>query len=94
MVVLKFVVLYNDIQGCDASLLLDDSNGNQSHPIERNAVPNQTLKAFEIIDMIKQALETECPGVVSCADIIALASRDSIILVCYFFLIIAVCSTL
>ncbi|XP_021730743.1 peroxidase A2-like [Chenopodium quinoa] len=68
------------IQGCDASLLLDDSNGNQSHFIERNAFPNQSLKGLEIIDRIKQALEAECPGVVSCSDIISLATRDAIIL--------------
>ncbi|CAO2824270.1 unnamed protein product [Amaranthus hypochondriacus] len=68
------------IQGCDASLLLDDSNGDQNHSIERNAEPNQTLKAFNIIDRIKQALETQCPRVVSCSDIIVLATRDAIIL--------------
>ncbi|KAL2933153.1 putative Peroxidase 48 [Bienertia sinuspersici] len=68
------------IQGCDASLLLDDSNGNQSHSIERNAFPNQTLKGFDIIEKIKQALENECPNVVSCSDIISLATRDAIVL--------------
>lgn len=68
------------IQGCDASLLLDDSNGNQSHPIERNAFPNQSLKGLDFIDSIKQVLETECPNVVSCSDIISLATRDAIVL--------------
>ncbi|KAK9726072.1 hypothetical protein RND81_05G188100 [Saponaria officinalis] len=68
------------IQGCDASVLLDDSNGNLSHPIERNAIPNQTLKGLEVIDRIKDELERECPNTVSCADIITLATRNAIIL--------------
>ncbi|KAI4323219.1 hypothetical protein L6164_022843 [Bauhinia variegata] len=68
------------IEGCDASVLLDDSNGDRNHPIERNAVPNRTLRGFDKIDMIKEALEQACPGAVSCADILALAARDGIVL--------------
>ncbi|XP_074276038.1 peroxidase 28-like [Silene latifolia] len=68
------------IQGCDASVLLDDSNGNPSHLNERDAVPNQTLKGLEVIDIIKEELEIECPNIVSCSDIIALATRNAIIL--------------
>ncbi|KAL9228035.1 hypothetical protein vseg_003653 [Gypsophila vaccaria] len=68
------------IQGCDASVLLDDSNGNLSHPIERNAIPNQTLKGLEVIDRIKDELERECPSTVSCADVITLATRNAIVL--------------
>ena len=36
------------LQGCDASVLLDDSFGNQSHSIERLAIPNKTLKVFNV----------------------------------------------
>ncbi|PQQ12959.1 putative Peroxidase 48 [Prunus yedoensis var. nudiflora] len=68
------------IQGCDASVLLDDSNGNKNHSIEKQAVPNKTLKGFEKIDQIKEVLENVCPGVVSCADILALATRDGVVL--------------
>ncbi|KAK0589592.1 hypothetical protein LWI29_016107 [Acer saccharum] len=64
------------VRGCDASVLLNSTSGNA----ERDAVPNQTLRGFDFIDAIKSLLEEECPGVVSCADIISLVSRDSIAL--------------
>ncbi|KAK4797089.1 hypothetical protein SAY86_029415 [Trapa natans] len=75
-------LLFHDcfIEGCDASIFLDDSGGNQSHPIEKNAVPNRTLKGFENIDIIKEEIESHCPGVVSCADILVLATREGIVL--------------
>ncbi|KAL6538532.1 hypothetical protein OROGR_012520 [Orobanche gracilis] len=71
-------LLFHDcfIQGCDASvLLLDDTNST-----ERRAGPNESLKGFDYIDEIKELLESECPGVVSCADILVLATRDAIVL--------------
>ncbi|KAI9176323.1 hypothetical protein LWI28_001334 [Acer negundo] len=64
------------VRGCDASVLLNSTSGNA----ERDAIPNQTLRGFGFIDAIKSLLEEECPGVVSCADIISLASRDSIVI--------------
>ncbi|GLJ25109.1 hypothetical protein SUGI_0480210 [Cryptomeria japonica] len=65
------------VQGCDASVLLD---GSASGPNEKNATPNLTLraKAFEIINDIKKRVDKACGVIVSCADIIALAARDSI----------------
>lgn len=53
------------------------ANGNDS-TVERQAIPNQTLKGFDYVERIKQELERACPGVVSCADIIVLATRDGI----------------
>ncbi|XP_004488796.1 putative Peroxidase 48 [Cicer arietinum] len=67
------------IQGCDASLLLED-NGDRNSSFEKQAIPNQTLKGFDKIDLIKEEVEQACPGVVSCADILALAARDSVLL--------------
>ncbi|PQP92404.1 putative Peroxidase 48 [Prunus yedoensis var. nudiflora] len=68
------------IQGCDASVLLDHSNGNKNHSVEKQAVPYKTLKGFDKIDQIKEVLENVCPAVVSCADILALATRDGVVL--------------
>ncbi|KAK3039037.1 hypothetical protein RJ639_027522 [Escallonia herrerae] len=70
-------VHYHDcfVKGCDASILLDTVGTNQS---EKDARPNLSLLGFEIIDDIKSQIEKVCPGVVSCADILALAARDSV----------------
>ncbi|KAH9611234.1 hypothetical protein KSS87_018050 [Heliosperma pusillum] len=64
------------INGCDASILLDDTPTMLG---EKTAAPNlNSVRGFEIIDQIKSAVEQVCPGVVSCADILAIAARDSV----------------
>ncbi|KAL3845268.1 hypothetical protein ACJIZ3_002671 [Penstemon smallii] len=66
------------VQGCDASVLLDDSTTIVS---EKNAGPNKnSIRGLEVIDEIKAKLEEVCPHTVSCADILALTARDSIVL--------------
>ncbi|XP_062102477.1 peroxidase 72-like [Humulus lupulus] len=66
------------VKGCDASLLLD-SNGNIV--TEKRSNPNKnSARGFEVLDEIKAALERECPNTVSCADILALAARDSTVI--------------
>ncbi|GMN49805.1 hypothetical protein TIFTF001_018965 [Ficus carica] len=64
------------VRGCDGSLLLNSSTGQP----EKNAVPNLSIRGFQIIDKIKTALEKQCPGVVSCADILAIVARDAVVL--------------
>nr|ANO53932.1 peroxidase 1 [Daucus carota subsp. carota] len=66
------------VRGCDASILLNStsSTGNQT---EKFAIPNLTVRGFGFIDGVKSLLEKECPGIVSCADIITLVARDSIV---------------
>ncbi|KAM3377571.1 peroxidase N1-like [Capsicum galapagoense] len=61
------------VQGCDASILISGSG------TERTAPPNSLLRGYEVIDDAKQQIEAICPGVVSCADILALAARDSVL---------------
>ncbi|KAL2500894.1 Peroxidase 64 [Forsythia ovata] len=65
------------IRGCDGSVLLKSKGGNKA---EKDGPPNVSLHAFYVIDSAKKAVETICPGIVSCADILALAARDAVVL--------------
>ncbi|KAL1808554.1 hypothetical protein ACET3Z_025544 [Daucus carota] len=60
------------VKGCDASILLSGSDS------ERTAFPNSGVRGFDVIDEAKAAVEAVCPGVVSCADIIVMATRDAV----------------
>ncbi|KAH6820566.1 Peroxidase superfamily protein [Perilla frutescens var. hirtella] len=63
------------VQGCDASILLDETPDIRS---EKSAFPNaDSVRGYEVIDAAKSDVEAICPGVVSCADILTLAARDA-----------------
>lgn len=64
-----------NIQGCDASILLDGKGS------EKTAPQNSGLRGFAVIDRIKKILEDKCPGIVSCADILQLATKEAAALV-------------
>ena len=67
------------LQGCDASVLLNDTT---TFTGEQTAGANAgSLRGFTVVDDIKSQVENVCPGVVSCADILAVAARDSVVLV-------------
>ncbi|CAN6212709.1 unnamed protein product [Urochloa humidicola] len=61
------------VQGCDASVLLDSGG-------EQGALPNAgSLRGFDVIANIKAQVEAVCKQTVSCADILAVAARDSVV---------------
>ncbi|CAA7018231.1 unnamed protein product [Microthlaspi erraticum] len=64
------------VRGCDGSILINATSSNQQ--VEKVAPPNLTVRGFDFIDLVKSVLEKKCPGIVSCADVITLATRDSV----------------
>ncbi|XP_020586163.1 peroxidase 51-like [Phalaenopsis equestris] len=66
------------VEGCDGSILIQSTNGDA----ERDASDNLSLAGdgFDTVIKAKQAVEAACPGIVSCADILAIAARDVVVL--------------
>ncbi|URE45691.1 Peroxidase [Musa troglodytarum] len=64
------------VNGCDGSILLDNSS---TIVTEKDAAPNNnSARGFDVVDNIKAAVENSCSGIVSCADILALAAEVSV----------------
>ncbi|XP_043717858.1 peroxidase 41-like [Telopea speciosissima] len=68
------------VEGCDASVLIASTKNKKA---ERDAEINLSLPGdgFDMFFRAKRALELQCPGVVSCADVMAIATRDLVSLV-------------
>lgn len=71
--------LFHDciVKSCDASLLLETVSGIES---EQASERSFGMRNFKYVKTIKAALESECPGKVSCADVVALSARDGIVM--------------
>ncbi|GAB4836709.1 Peroxidase 18 [Ancistrocladus abbreviatus] len=69
-------LLFHDcfVEGCDASVLLEGEETERADPA------NTSLGGFQVIESAKGVLEMFCPGIVSCADVLALAARDAVVL--------------
>lgn len=70
------------MQGCDGGVLLEDTGsfvGEQNVPGNANS-----LRGYNVINDIKAQVDRACGRtVVSCADVLAIAARDSVVEVCY-----------
>ncbi|OEL29341.1 Peroxidase 19 [Dichanthelium oligosanthes] len=71
------------VEGCDASILIaptaNAGPAARAPPkVERDMEENRNLaqEAFDTVELAKAAVESKCPGIVSCADVLALAARD------------------
>lgn len=68
------------VEGCDGSLLITSTAFNKA---ERDADIDQSVPgdAYDLVTRAKTALELQCPGIVSCADILATAARNLVTMV-------------
>ncbi|KAJ6713436.1 PEROXIDASE 72-RELATED [Salix purpurea] len=66
------------VNGCDASLLLDNSDTIVSE--KEAGGNNNSARGFDVVDRMKALLESACPATVSCADILTIAAEESVVL--------------
>ncbi|KAL5550661.1 hypothetical protein UlMin_000837 [Ulmus minor] len=67
------------VNGCDGSLLLDSTDTIESEKL--GAANLNSIRGFDVVDNIKAEVDHICGRpVVSCSDILAVAARDSVVL--------------
>ncbi|KAJ7569864.1 hypothetical protein O6H91_01G098100 [Diphasiastrum complanatum] len=66
------------VEGCDGSILISSTANNTA---ERDAADNINFppNPFDAMAKVKKTVEAACPGVVSCADILAMGARDVVV---------------
>ncbi|KAI3469205.1 hypothetical protein Pfo_025868, partial [Paulownia fortunei] len=65
------------VQGCDASILLDPDGARTKHS-EMASPKNFGIRKRDSISLIKSTVEEVCPQQVSCADILVMAAREAV----------------
>jgi len=77
------LLVHSDSQGCDASVLLSGPDDEHSAGADTTLSPD----ALDLVTRAKAAVDADpkCAYKVSCADILALAARDVVSQVLYFF---------
>ncbi|KAF1882172.1 hypothetical protein Lal_00038816 [Lupinus albus] len=68
------------VLGCDASILLNNTDTPTKIESEQQDSPNSSLRGFDVVNQIKTTVENACPGIVSCADILTLSAEISSVL--------------
>ncbi|BBM97901.1 peroxidase [Marchantia polymorpha subsp. ruderalis] len=64
------------VDGCEGSIMLNSDGGAITD--EKDAERNLGIGNLNVITTMKAALDNACPGVVSCADVIAMAGREAV----------------
>ncbi|KAL3812266.1 hypothetical protein ACJIZ3_013534 [Penstemon smallii] len=74
-------LLFHDcqVEGCDASILLDPDNIRTQYS-EMASPKNFGIRKRELINNIKSNVEAICPQKVSCSDILVMAAREAVAL--------------
>ncbi|XP_057549663.1 peroxidase 5-like [Amaranthus tricolor] len=68
------------VTGCDASILLTPQRYNSLNSEMAHPANSISLRGMDALEQAKAEIEKQCPGVVSCADILAFAARDAVVL--------------